>query len=204
MLNHIGPGCLMAGIWLMTGIMSLAKPGVEASHPAPAGEWIRAGALTALLALMFNGLGMVRIPLQPLGPDAYRYMTDIEKEFAGLPADKVLLDVGTWVYAKDHVVMGDRAAAAGMLAMAKMDAFSGMRSRLEAKRYSKILVRSFHEPDFWYDNATIWPKSSGLRNVMLENYRETGTIRAADGPKDVKNWAEDPHLFGEITILEPK
>lgn len=203
MLNHIGPGCLMAGIWLLAGIaLALTSPHEETKSPG-AGDWIQAGAVTAILVLLFNGLGLVRIPLTPLSSDAYRYVSDIEKQFAGLPADKVLLDVGTWIYAKNRVVMGDRAPAAGMLAMAKTDEFGGIRSRIAARRYSKILVRNLHEPDFWYENA-IWPRPSGLRQTLLDNYRETGTIRAAEGPKDVKNWAEDPYLFSEITILEPK
>lgn len=203
MLNHIGPGCLMAGIWFLAGLASLSSPAGELRKAARIDAWIRVGALTAVLALMFNGFGLVRIPLKPISADAYRYVRDIEKQFEGTAPKNILLDVGTWVYAKDRVVMGDRAPAAGMLAMAKTDEFAGIRSRIAAKRYSKILVRNLHEPDFWYENA-IWPKPSGLRSLLLANYRETGTIRAAEGPKDVKNWAEDPYLFGAISILEPK
>ena len=67
-----------------------------------------------------------------------------------------------------------------------------------SKRYDQILVREFHEPDFWYDYST-WPKPSGIRQALLDNYGETGHIRAA---KD--SVAHDPYLFSEITVLEPK
>jgi hypothetical protein len=204
MLNHMGPGCLMAGVWFLAGLASFWSSEGEFDRVARPERWIRSAAVTASLALMFGGLGMVRIPLNPVSADTYRYVHDIEREFQGRPPNEILLDVGTWVYAKDRVIMGDRAPAVGMLAMAREgNAFADLRSRLEARRYSKILVRNLHEPDFWYEND-IWPRPSGLRDVLLDNYRETGHIRAASGPKEVKNWAEDPYLFGEIAILEPK
>jgi hypothetical protein len=99
--------------------------------------------------------------------------------------------------------MGDRAACIGELGYAASGDFSGFLSRIAAKRYSKILVRNLNDPHFWYDNS-LWPKPRGLRTALLDNYRETGHIRAAEGPQDVKNWTADPYLFGEITILEPK
>jgi hypothetical protein len=204
MLNHIGPGCLMAGVWFLAGLTSVWSDASESSKPAHFEDWIRAAAVTASVALMFSGLGLVRIPLRPVSDDAYRYVHEIEKQFQGYPANQVLLDTGTWVYMKDLVIMGDRASAAGMLGMARVDGgFSGILSRIEARRYSKILVRGLHAEDFWYENS-LWPKPSGIRQALLDNYRETGHIRAAAGPKDVKNWAEDPHLFAEIAILEPK
>ena len=132
-----------------------------------------------------------------------RYVHDIEKEFQGQPPDRILLDSGAWVYLKDRVIMGDRTAPIGSQAMGGIGDFSGFLSRIAAKRYSKILVRDVHDPVFWYEDF-LWPKPTGIRQAMLENHRETGHIRAAEGPPAVKNWAEDRHLFGEMTVLEPK
>ena len=186
MLNHIGPGCLMAGVWFLAGLASIDRASVAA--PAGSHRWIEAGAVAAAVALGFSGLGMIRIPLRPVSDDAYRYVADIEREFRGEPADRVLLDVGTWVYAKDRIVMGDRAPVAGMLGMANVDGFAA--SRPARREYiAKILVRDLNEPDFWYENA-LWPEKSGIRQALLNNYRETGHIRRAEGPPDVKNWAE--------------
>jgi hypothetical protein len=202
MLNHLGPGCLIGGVWFLAGLAIWAS---EASARRDSGidEWIAAAAVTGAVALAFSGLGLIRIPLRSVSPDAYRYVHDIEKQFDGRPAGGVLLDVGSWVYMKDRIVMGDRAAIAGMIGMTRTPDFSGIRSRIAAKRYSRILVRDLHNADFWYDNA-LWPKPSGLRETLLDNYREAGVIPAAMAPKDVKTWAEDPYLFDEITILEPK
>jgi hypothetical protein len=204
MLNHIGPGCLMAGIWFLAGLAAVWDQATESSKPASPERWIRVAAFSATVALLFSGMGLVRIPLQPVSDDLYRYVHDIEKEFEGQPANRVLLDAGTWVYMKDRVVMGDRGPATGMLGMADFgQGFSGILSRIAARRYSKILVRDLHEHNFEYEND-LWPTQSGIRQALLDNYREVGNIRAAVGPKEVKNWAEDPYFFNEITILEPK
>jgi hypothetical protein len=77
--------------------------------------------------------------------------------------------------------------------------FSGILTGNASELYSKILVRGFDDRDYYP-----WPKSSGIRQALLDNYRETGRIPAAQGPPAVSNWAEDRYYFGEITILEPK
>jgi hypothetical protein len=203
MLNHAGPGSLMAGIWFMAGLASLGDVTAQARNVPQSERWIRAGAVTATVALMFNGMGVIRIPLRPVSDDAYRYARDIEKQFDGLPADKILLDVGSWVYIRNRVIMGDRASAIGEEGYANTGDFSTFTNHLKTRRYAKILVRHLHQPDFWYEN-TQWPRPRGLREAILDNYYETGLIRAAAAPKDVKHWAEDPYLFDEISILEPK
>ena len=201
-LNHMGPGSLLAGVWFLAGLTSVWDL-ATGSRTRGAQDWIRAGALTATVALMFSGWGVIRIPLPSISEDAYRYVRDIEKEFQGQAASQILLDEGTWVYWKQRVIMGDRSPGIGERGSSGAGDFSGILSRLAAKRYSKILVRDYHAPDFAYEYY-LWPKPSGIRQAMLDNYREVGRIRAAEGPPAVKDWAEDPYFFGEITILEPK
>jgi hypothetical protein len=198
----MGPGSLLAGVWFLAGLTSVWDL-ATGSRTRGAQDWIRAGSLTAAVALVFSGWGVVRIPLPSISEDAYRYVRDIEKEFQGQPASQILLDAGTWVYWKQRVIMGDRSPGIGERGSAGTGDFSGILSRLAAKRYSKILVRDYHAPDFAYEYY-LWPKPSGIRQAMLDNYREVGRIRAAEGPPAVKNWAEDPYFFGEIAILEPK
>jgi hypothetical protein len=203
MLNHIGPGSLLAGIWFFAGLASVWPQVFAATACDRLTSWIRAAAVTATLALFFSGMGLVRIPLRPLSDDAYRYVHDIERQFQGQPADRILLDVGTWNYIPNRVIMRDRAPVIGEEGYANQGDFSAFTSRLSAKYYSKILVRGLHASDFWYEDA-LWPRPRGLRKALLDNYRETGLIRAAERPKDVKDGAEDPYLFGDISILEPR
>ena len=130
MLNHMGPGCLIAGVWFFAGLASVWEAATGLSTSLPAEAWIRAGALTATVALMFSGMGLIRIPLRPISDDAYRYVRDIEKEFQGQPAARVLLDMGSWVYLKDRVIMGDRAPSIGERGYSQTGDFSGILSRI--------------------------------------------------------------------------
>jgi hypothetical protein len=202
MMNHMGPGSLIAGVWFMAGLASTWNRAVEEPGPSRAEGWIRCAALTATVALFFGGMGLIRIPVRAVPGDAYRYVRDIEREFQGQQANRVLLDLGTWVYLKDGVVMGDRAETIGERGYSGTADFSGILSRIASHRYSKILMRGFHAEDFVYDYY-LWPKPSGIRQALLTHYHETGRIRAVQANAEARNWAEDPYYVGEITILEP-
>ena len=145
--------------------------------------------------------------VETLNQKAMRGELDITKlsyhAFAYVTDNYVLLDAGSWIYLKSGVVMGDRAPSIGERGFRATGDFSGILTRIAQKRYAKILVRGFHDIDFVYDYY-MWPKPSGIRQALLDNYRETGRIPAvADYPYS-KNWAEDPYYFGKISILEPK
>jgi hypothetical protein len=195
MVNHIGPGSLIAGVWFMAGltrIWPLISRFAEEKYRAQ--TWLRAGSSVAVISLLFSGLGLIRIPIRPLSPDAQRYVRQIEDQFQGLPAQDVLLDVGSWVYFKEGVVMKDRAPSIGERGYSETGDFSGILQRLREQKYKKILVRGLHSPDFWYDNY-LWPKSSGIRQALQENYHEVGQIKGVEG---------DPnYLLGDISILMP-
>jgi len=187
----------------MAGLASVWNDATESpTSPMPL-NWIRTGVLTAAVMVMFSGLGVVRIPLQPIPADAYRYVHDIEHQFQGLPANRVLLDLGDWMYWKDRAVVGDRATSIGDRGYTLAGDFSGILARIANKHYAKIMVRGYHNFDFVYDYF-LFPKSTGIRKALQENYREAGSIRAVEPNPFVKNWAQDPYYFGEITILEPR
>jgi hypothetical protein len=203
MLNHMGPGCLLAGVWFLAGISTVWNRAAEIGSPAPSESWIRVAMLTVAVLLSFSGLGLIRIPVQAVPDDAYRYVREIEAQFQGKPARQVLLDAGTWIYFKNRVVMGDRAPGIGERGYSETADFSGVLSRIASKRYARILVRGYHDADFVYDYY-LWAKPSGIRRALKDNYRETGSIRAVQAAPEALNWAEDPYYVGEITILEPK
>ena len=202
MLNHMGPGSLLAGVWFLAGLASVWDFATASRIDRPFEVWIRTGALAAVIALMFSGLGFIRIPLRPLPEDAYRYVHDIEKQFQGMPPSQILLDLGDWVYLKDRAIVGDRATSIGDRGYSGAGDFSGILSRIATKRYSKILTRGYHSFDFVYDYF-LFPRSTGIRKALMDNYREVGKIRAVEENPYMKDWAEDPYYFGEITILEP-
>jgi len=200
MLNHMGPGCLIAGIWFMPALVKLWPLNHRVfDRNVPAQSWLRAGAGVALIALLFSGFGVFRIPMRPFSHDAYRYVSEIENEFAGQKASDILLDMGSWVYLKDGVVMKDRAPSIGERGYSQTGNFTGLIQRFRQKRYAKILVRNLHSQDFWYDHW-LWGKSSGIKQALLENYHETGRIQAVSGYPPDKAL---PYGFCEISILSP-
>ena len=200
MLNHIGPGCLLAVIWFLAALPQLLRSSVSFARSAPH-AWVHAAIGVAAVALLFSGLGFFRIPAPPISADARRYVHQIEAEMT--PASSTLLDAGSWVYLANNVLMKDRAPSIGERGYSQTGDFSGILQRITEKRYSKILVRNFHGADFWYDYY-LWPKPSGIRQTMLDHYQESGIIRAVAPPVSLRDRAEDPYLFSDITVLTPK
>jgi hypothetical protein len=165
-------------------------------------NWLQTGIVVAMVTLLCSGLGVIRIPMKPLTSDAYRYSKEIEKEFDGQSAKDILLDIGTWVYTKDDVIMKDRAPCIGDQGYSETGDFSGMIERLQKKHYSKILVRNLHRPDFWYDYWT-WRKPSGIKRALLENYHEVGRIKGVTKSDGTGRQVEISYTFGDISILVP-
>jgi hypothetical protein len=200
MMNHIGAGCLIAGIWFFAALAVVWQRIADAPiKTAVAGDWLRAGAAVAVVCLIFSGFGVIRVPVSPFGEDAARYVREIENEFAAEPPERTLLDFGTWVYLPSGVVMKDRVPTVGERGWSQTGDFSGILNRLEQKYYRKILVRNLHAPDFWYDYES-WRRSSRIKKTLLENYREVGAIKPVAGLKP----EEMPYGFKEISILVPR
>jgi hypothetical protein len=214
MLNHMGPGCLVAGVWFLAGLTRLwsadrllALPGLAAR------AFLRAGLAVAVIGLAYAGMGLVWMPINPLPADAQRYLAEIEKEFVGLPSDKVLMDLGAWIHARDRVVMKDRAPCIAVRGASHAGGdFSGILGRLEDRYYQKILVHNLDAPMFWYDDGSRWwLRSSGIRQALHDNYQEVGRIRAVQGesrfimyPFEPLPWTATRYGFQDITILVPK
>lgn len=200
MLNHIGPGTLIAGIWFFALLTNFSDKLPKVQIRTASGlDWLRTGVGVAVVCLIFNGFGVLRIPTEPLDRDAYRYVGEIEHEFADEDPSSVLLDMGTWVYFPSGIVMKDRAPSIGERGYSQTGDFSGILGRLRSKHYAKILVRNLNSPDFWYDHST-WAKSSGIRQAVLENYQVERTISAVAGYSQ----GETPYGFGEVSVLVPR
>jgi hypothetical protein len=195
-LSHLGPGSLIAGIWFVAALTILwTEAHSSAVSLLPFQRWLRYGVAVVVAVLLFSGLGLVRIPVQPFSGDAYRYVREVEEEFQGASIKDTLLDSGTWVYFDRGIVMKDRVTSIGDRGRGQTGDFSGIVQRIEQQRYSKILVCNFNSPDFWYDHST-WSEPSGIREALLNYYYEAGIIRGVEGG--------DRYLFSDISILIPK
>jgi hypothetical protein len=198
MLNHIGPGCLLLVCWLLAGLTAAwsALPQWTERLSTPI-RWVVTGSLAASATLFASGMAFVRLPRPGLPPDAERYTSAIEREFGNGSPERTLLDMGTWVYLASGTVMKDRSASAGEAGFSGTADFSGMLGRIRTKRYEKILVRDLNSPQFLYDYG-LWPRSSGVRQALLENYVEVRRIPKVVGDPD------DPPWFRDISVLVPR
>jgi hypothetical protein len=157
--------------------------------------------VTLIPLLQFAAMKTVHAPAPSLPPDALRYVRDIEEEFNGLPSDKVLLDVGTWVYLDDRVVMKDRAPTIGERGYSQTGDFSGVLQRIRGKEYQKLLIRRLDSQDFWYDHC-LWPESSGIRRAILDNYTEEKRIPALASGHE--GWTAHSYLFDDVHVMRAK
>lgn len=197
--NHLGPGVLLASVW---GVLALI-----AAWPWAPDEKVLVAlgqrATLAVLPLFFlGGLGLFREPRNEVPPDLARYTAAIEAEFADLPADRVLLDMGSWPYLREGVVMKDRADPVAEHAGANQAYISHhllaeTLRRIRSRAYARILVRNIEGPATPYDFQF---RGTGVRQAMLEEYR---IVRRIPPVKGVTNWWP-PYLLDEIAVLEPR
>lgn len=192
MLNHLGPGSMLASVWLAAGLLKLWPH--EKSQSAD--RVVTAASAAGLALLTFATLRFVTPPTPSLNAEHEAYAAAIEREFQQLPADRVLLDAGSWVYVGSRVVMRDRAAPVGDLGMAGVDAFSGILERIRGRFYQRIMVRDFDQPQFLYDHES-WADSSGIREALLASYQ---VVRVIPGVETGRRSIFTQPIF----VLEPR
>jgi hypothetical protein len=214
-LNHLGPGCLIAGIWFLAAVTRLwpAHQRIKGMPRRPLLAWARTGLAVGLVGLVYAGLGIVSMPVSSLPLDAYRYVEEIEREVAGLPADKVLIDLGGgWIPSRKGIVTKDSAPCVGSRGEGPVGLgdFSGLLGRLERHDYQKILVRNLDARNFWYDGHRS-AQPLGIRKAFRDNYREVGRIKSVKGERrfllvsyEPLEWPGTRYGFEEVSILVPK
>lgn len=198
--NHLGPGVVLATLW---GMLAMA-----AAWPTPSAEpgwWRQIGqrATLAVLPLFFvGGLGLVREPHDPVPADLTRYIADLDSEFAGMPAEQVLLDMGCWPYLNAGVVMKDRGDPVALHAGANQRAINRPMlaetiARIRARKYLRILARNIESDATPYDFQR---RGTGVREAILEEYQ---IVRRIPAVKGVSKWWPS-FLLDEVAVLEPR
>jgi hypothetical protein len=210
-LYHFGPSVVIGMIWLLVACARWwpsGQPGPNDEFPELA-RFVRPaaavlGIVTAFAALRVLPSGDQESPRywRGKGPSAgvYQYVAGIEKEFEGLPAQDVLLDVGSWVHLKHAVIPRDQAIPlADQPPGGLYSNIDLLVDRIRSRTYKKILVRNLHSPFFLYDWHD-WPRSSGVRQALLEHYVEVRLIPAPDGgesPPEIRH-------TGPVSVLVPR
>jgi hypothetical protein len=198
--NHLGTGIVLATCWSLVALVRL-WPSVQRTM---SGWHYRAEVAIALssIFLVIGALGLIREPRSLVPPDLDRYIADIEREFDGLPADKVLMDTGTWIYLRDNVMMKDRSPSVSMLSAVNLPeidraSLAETIQRIGSRQYAKILARQLDTGESWYDYHD---RGSGVKDAILANYQIVRRIPAVQG---VDVWWP-LHLISEVLVLVPR
>lgn len=209
---HFGPGVLIGMTWLIAGLqLYWPKPSdVNTTTEFPRlTYWAKTAIAVISVVTIMIGLGVVptgkRTSARYWGrtapvPDVTRYLADIESEFNGLPRDKVLLDIGNWVYLPESVLQKDRAVSvADQPPVGNYENIDLIVQHIRQQTYQKILVHDLDSPFFIYDWHD-WPRPSGVRQALRESYKEVRTIPALEG----RELFPESAFTGPITVLVPR
>lgn len=197
--NHIGPGIVIAGCWFFAALVKVWPTAEQAKswweHRA------KEAFAVASVVLLFGALGLVRVPRNPVPPDMFRYVEDIEKEFVGFQPEKVLMDTGNWIYLREKILMKDRSETVGIWVGKNQEIDHAFLAetikRIQEKTYDKILARQLDTDQSWYD---FQDRGSGVKAAILAHYQPIGRVAAVRG---IEAWWPK-HLLADILVLAPK
>lgn len=198
-MNHLGPGIVLAGCWFL---VAMVRVWPRRSPAAPFWRYpLEQAGAAALVVLLLSGMGLMREPGPSVPDDLDRYIAEIEREFSDLPAEQVLMDVGSWVYLREGVLMKDRSAPVSLHVGANQPeinraALAQTIERIESKQYRRILARELDSPRTAYDYQD---RGSGVKDAILDNYR---IVRRIPGVEVSRWWPR--HMIAEIVVLEPR
>lgn len=198
-LNHLGPSVLMSSVWFA---LAIAWFWLRQEKVADAWRLVAARGIAAAVVIgMLGGFGFAREPRSPVPDDAYRYFAEIESEFANGETSRILMDYGTWVYAKQRVVMKDRGFATHVHLEPNQSISHHLLAdtvrRISSGAYDKILVRELDTGRSSYDFLN---RGTGIREAIHERYSEVRRIRAVEG---VRQWWPR-HMLDEIQVFVRK
>lgn len=190
---YLGPATLVGGCFLLAAVAKHWP--TDSTGTSRGAAWTQAALLAALVLTIFGGLGHPRRPVTRVSADFARYIGEIEAEFEGHPPDRVLLDIGDWIYLRHNVVMKDRAIMVGTHRRTMLD--REFLQRVEQQQYDKILVHIMPTGRFLYDLGLAGERR---KEVILTYYREVRRIPKVRG---MDTWRYAPMTLGEIVVLEP-
>jgi hypothetical protein len=189
--SHLGPASMVGGCFALVALAILWPSSDEADAP-PARQWLQVVAGFLAVLCVFAGMGFTHSVRLPLDPDLKRYVSEIEREFHGLPADRVLLDMGEWIYLRENVLAKDRMA----ILNTHRTPHYGLIDRIRSHAYDRILVHVLSDGEYSYELGL----ERNIQKEMLTYYRP---VRRIAGIKNMDRWRFYDMAMSEIVVLEP-
>jgi hypothetical protein len=183
---------MVGGCFALVALATL-WPSSEDAGNSSAVQWLQTAAGFVAVLLVFAGMGFTRSERLAVTPDLQRYVGEIEHEFEGLPADRVLIDMGEWVYLRQNVVAKDRMA---MLNTHRTPHY-GLIGRIHSQAYSRILVHVLVNGKYSYE---LGGRERNIQAELLDNYRP---VRRIAGIKGMERWFFYEMAMSDIVVLEP-
>lgn len=190
-MNHMGPATVLGAVFLLATLAVFYGNDRRAA-------WTAAVPAAVAVAMMV-GTYSVRRPQNELAVEGHAYVEQIRQELEGIEPDKVMVDVGAFLHFEADRVWRNGAVSVGEISYAGTSDFAGLKAKIRAKEFDRILVRAFQHELSWYDHVTL-EKPTHLQEVMLETYRVASTVPR---PK-TRIGRLDTHPFETISILVPK
>lgn len=188
--THLGASTVIGAVWFAVGLATLWPENPESEPPQTrAFRWLCAALVPFAILTALLGADLPR-PRVTLTPDFRRYISAIEKEFEGMPRDRVLLDTGSWVYLPQNIVMKDRLSPLGVLWGTGSSDLTATAARFRQHYYARIL---------WRSEKTVSRDPRFLR-ALEENYRQVRVIPAPE--KERGEWIHS-FVLNDVTVYEP-
>ncbi len=188
--THLGPASMVGASFALVALVTL-WPSSEARDASFAQQWLQVVAGMLAVLAIFAGMGFTRAPRLTVEPDLHRYVREIEHEFEGLPADRVLLDMGEWVYLRENVAMKDRMAVLNT----HRKPHYGLLDRIHRQEYARILIHLQPDGEISYE----LDGNRGIARALMENYRE---VRRIPGIQGMQRWRYYSMAMSDIVVYE--
>jgi hypothetical protein len=189
--THQAPATMVAGCFFLAALAAL-WPDQQAASEGHAAGWLRMGFCLLLFFVVFAGLSYPLRSHWSVPSDFQRYAEEIEKEFEGLPPQRVLTDYGDWIYLRDNVLMRDRAP----ILLAQHTSNYGMTDRLRNREYAKVLIHVMPDGTYSYQLG----RAGAVVRELLSDYHKVRVIRRLQG---AEGWPSYDLMLGDVAVFEP-
>lgn len=188
--THLGASTFLGAVWFVVGLATLWPERTETESPqVRAFHWLCAALVPFAVFASMLGADLPR-PRVTISADFRRYISAIEKEFEGMPRDKVLMDTGSWVYLPQNIVMKDRLSPLGTLWGTGSSDLAATAARFRQHYYAKILWRT----------EKIVRRDALFLRALEENYRQ---VRVIPAPVQAQKVWIHPFVLNDVIVYEP-